>query len=437
MTTITPDIENLRHALRLIHCIQKERGCSCAYYANNANINASFEVAMKQARIASDFASHQLQSTLPIQPSLNKIRSLIDNCTPKNPQDCCTSSTGASTASYTSCVVDDLTFHRIFVCFNTLISTVVHECVLKDLSGEQQKQESGKTNAAMMLSPPTSPIRNSKKQNNIVMKQQQQQQQQQRHTKPKHTRHLSSDINQYLSATDYTEGLNTPERQNHFRQTFAFSSDDTEGDDTANEKDDTNNKNSKNNKKNEVQQLSDLLRLFVQLKESAGVERAILSSLLAFRNNSVIQDDNKSNSSLPSFRMLTNDLILEVENQRALCHKLHQLPSGPHHTLVLELAELSPRLKELQQIILTNFSSLQGAEYDYETIWDIITMYIDKLHSIELLIIEDLDLACAEEGIKTNHYKPRTAKKAMLKKSSLSTMTSSSSFLLKTTKIIQ
>jgi hypothetical protein len=142
---------------------------------------------------------------------------------------------------------------------------------------------------------------------------------------------LSSDINQYLSATDYTEGLNTPERQNHFHQTFAFSNDDTGKDYDQNHNNDNNNyikkyddKNA--NKKNEVQQLSDLLPLFVQLKESAGVEQAILSSLLAFRNNSVIQDDNISNSSLPSFRMLTNDLILEVENQRGLCHKLYQLP---------------------------------------------------------------------------------------------------------------
>jgi hypothetical protein len=298
---------------------------------------------------------------------------------------------------------------------------------LKGLSGEQHESGGGggegdgggNTANTAISSPPTSPIRNKKKQNAVVTQQQ---------TKPQsnHKRHLSSDINQYLSSTDYTEGLNTNERQNHFRQTFAFSNDDTGKDHDQNNNikkyDDKN-----GNKKNDVQQLSDLLRLFVQLKESAGVERAILSSLLAFRNNSVIQDDNKSNSSLPSFRMLTNDLILEVENQRALCHKLHQLPSGPHHTLVLELAELSPRLKELQEIILTNFSSLQGAEYDYETIWDIITMYIDKLHSIELLIIEDLDLACAEEGIKTNSYKPGTTKKSSFKKASLSTKTSSSS----------
>jgi mitogen-activated protein kinase kinase kinase 11 len=230
--------------------------------------------------------------------------------------------------------------------------------------------------------------------------------------KGRHRRHLSSDINHHLSA-NHTGGLATPERTNNFRKTFAFHDNDddnerengtTEENGIGRETDSASSFSSsgddENDNSNEVQQLSCLLQLFVQLKESAGVERAILSSLLAFRNCPTMQrqddDNNRSNTTLPSLRMLTNDLILEVENQRALCHKLDQLPSGPHHSLVLELAELSPRLKELQQIILTDFSSLRGAEYDSTKIWDLITQYIDKLHSVELLIIEDLDLACAE-----------------------------------------
>jgi hypothetical protein len=89
--------------------------------------------------------------------------------------------------------------------------------------------------------------------------------------------------------------------------------------------------------------------------------------------------------------MLINDLILEVENQRSLVNQLEQLPNGSHRNLVLELAQLGPRMKELQTIILTDFESLQTlqtAEYDSESIFYMITLYVDKLHSVELLIME-------------------------------------------------
>jgi mitogen-activated protein kinase kinase kinase 11 len=89
--------------------------------------------------------------------------------------------------------------------------------------------------------------------------------------------------------------------------------------------------------------------------------------------------------------MLINDLVLQVENQRSLVQQLKRLPRGAHHDLVLDLAQLSPRLMDLQQIILTDFSSLQGAQYDAETIWSLITLYVDKLHSVELLLLEDLE----------------------------------------------
>ncbi|KAL3914293.1 MAG: hypothetical protein SGILL_006160, partial [Bacillariaceae sp.] len=353
------------------------RGSSCAYYANNS----LFETPMSKARADCDTSSKLIRpyTDLPIDSSLSKIRSLIDGH--KNPQD----------------PANDLIFHRIFVCFNTLISSVVHECVVKHLSGDNNESFKGRSSSNGKGS-------NGKDNDND------------KNGPPKngHKRHLSSDINDHLSSDQWAT-MATPERITNFRKTFAF------GDDTASKGEELEPENGvakgsppqdmgreggeedmpppppPSHADQEVQELLDLLKLFVQLKESAGVERAILSSLLAFRNcprNDGSNHHNDNNKSLPSLRMLNNDLILEVENQRALYSNLEKLPSGPHHSLVLELAELSPRLKDLQQIILTEYDSLRGAKFDAETIWDMITLYIDKLHSVELLIIEDLDLAC-------------------------------------------
>jgi mitogen-activated protein kinase kinase kinase 11 len=60
---------------------------------------------------------------------------------------------------------------------------------------------------------------------------------------------------------------------------------------------------------------------------------------------------------------------------------------------VLELSQLSPRLKELQTVILNDFEAMQKQNHDSEGIWDLLTEYIDKLHSVELLIVEDLELS--------------------------------------------
>merc|ERR1712226_1175314 len=113
-----------------------------------------------------------------------------------------------------------------------------------------------------------------------------------------------------------------------------------------------------------------------------GIERAILSTTLVMRSN----DPN-------SLRMMLNDLVLHVENQRSLTQKLAQLPPGNHRNLVLELSHLSPRLKELQTLILNDFDAFQQQNYEIGSIWDLLTEYIDKLHSVELLIVEDLEIS--------------------------------------------
>eukprot|EP00934_Nitzschia_sp_Nitz4_P003068 Nitzschia sp. Nitz4//scaffold39_size137210//54112//56685//NITZ4_003197-RA/size137210-processed-gene-0.112-mRNA-1//-1//CDS//3329550377//3058//frame0 len=364
-TSPNVDTEVLRNAIRLIHFLQKERGLSCAYYCDSVK----FENAMMEARSATDVSGALVQSqTLPVLSSLAKIRNLI------------------ATRKNFDGQADELALHRIFICFNTLISCVVHECILKQIDAGTGKETQAST------------------------------------IKNRHRKGLSMDINDKIASTltvtpdsveDHktfpakgTNGQGAARRANPRLRTL-YSTEDLNSSGsgkppppppapaTSNMQGSRSPKSdvirsgmsSPSNKKvnfgshpPKVRQILELLHLFVQLKESSGVERAILSCLLALRGT-----EDKS------LTYLTNDLILEVENQRALVHQLEKLPEDDHRNLVLDLASLSPRLQELQEIILSDLGSLQHAEYDAEMIWSLITIYIDKLHSVELLLVEELE----------------------------------------------
>lgn len=316
-----------------------------------------------EARSASDISTTLIRrNDVPVASTLSKIRNLIASHPNAKESD------------------DNLALHRIFVCFNTLISYVVHEYILKQIPTDTNDDET------MMPTNKKSTIKN------------------------RHRRGLSTDINDRLASTTTL----TPETENH--KTFVSPSRSKaktklatlhsmdENEDSSSERGGGSGsppappppatsssrlqqdalswfrRVSFAEEKPKIQQILDLLHLFVQLKESAGVERAILSSLLAFRGT----DD-------PSLPFLMSDLILEVENQRSLISQLESLPEDSHRNFVLELASLSPQLQDLQLIILSDFGSLTHAEYDSENIWDLITLYIDKLHSVELLLVEELE----------------------------------------------
>lgn len=131
-----------------------------------------------------------------------------------------------------------------------------------------------------------------------------------------------------------------------------------------------------------VRRLLHLLGVFAQLKESTGVERATLTSMLAFRR----QDD---------ANLLVNDVVLEVENQRRQLDELHtHVRPGPLRNLVFELVAMGPELRQVQESLLNSFS-LDGLrdQFNADRLWDIMTLYIDKLHSLELLIVEEVEAA--------------------------------------------
>ena len=350
----------LRNAIRLVHCLQKERGLSCAYYANNH----AFEVGMVEARTASDVAAALMQHNddVPVVSTLAKIRKMIS--THRNPEES----------------DDKFALHRIFVCYNTLISHVKDQFILTVIVEG--------TNHQLLKSP----FRN------------------------RSQRSLSFDINSSLSLI-VNQGQEMVDNQNDTRSSSQEPMNATKMKSLNNElsTEKTNEEfradrpplrhsptpplppSSLENRrvtfsavKPKVQHLLELLYVFVRLKESAGVERAILSSLLAFRGS----DD-------PSLALLVNDLILQVESQRSLISQLKHLPEETPTDLVLELATLSPALEDLHMIILADFESLTHAQYDVENIWDLISLYINKLHSVELFLIEELEYCPPVKKIST------------------------------------
>lgn len=231
---------------------------------------------------------------------------------------------------------DELFFHRIFVCFNVLASAIVHDCIIPQVPGKYHKS--------------------------IIKK---------RHKRTSLSMDLNDKLSQNMSITPENSMRRIGSGTNLNGSPSVASASSEQNLQLLNPDHDVG-----------VQALLNLLNIFVQLKESAGIERAILSTVLVFR---------KQQS--PSIRMMLNDLVLQAENQRSLVNQLEQLPPSHHRNLVLELSQLSPRLKELQTVILNDFEALQQQNYDSGGIWDLLTEYIDKLHSVELLIVEDLEIS--------------------------------------------
>lgn len=112
MTLSNIDTNLLRASVRMVHTLQKERGSSLSFYADND----AFELTMKEARKKTDIAAELLHhKDLPIARSLTKIRDFLEQN--KNIEDS----------------ADGTVLHRLFLSYNTLISSVIHECILQPL----------------------------------------------------------------------------------------------------------------------------------------------------------------------------------------------------------------------------------------------------------------------------------------------------------------
>jgi Protein kinase domain/Nitrate and nitrite sensing len=359
----------LRRALRLVHCLQKERGASCAHFASRGERNVFAN--MERARVDTDRAIQMMLSgSRELKLHTTKIRKLLE-------------------AVDVNSQVEEgrLSCHRILVCFNALISSIVHDHVTQripqqvkhGLRGEgpgeeggskHQKSASGKGhNRAKSLgdcllfsesqqpntpsskrgpfTPGSAPL-NTDCLDNWALP-----------TKSPPKTLSSSVLNEMVPPDDQPRPRSGPLNSSHKNVQFDVGLDDPEV---------------------VLARLLNLLAYFVKLKESTGVVRAALSSLVV---------SGKEDS------LLLSDLVLEAENQRRVIEKLKDIPFGSLRNLVEELVEMSLPLRELQQKILKNFDLksviIDDPEHDVHKVWDLITVYIDKLHSLELLIIEEIE----------------------------------------------
>mmetsp|Transcript_38663 Transcript_38663/g.42788 ORF Transcript_38663/g.42788 Transcript_38663/m.42788 type:complete len:767 (-) Transcript_38663:41-2341(-) len=311
----------LRKAISLVHCLQKERGTSCAFSVKSS----LFEQTLSHAHLRTDAAIRLWQRcdldslNLPLLEILSKIRlkvrAGIENESRKNNS-----------------------YHEIIVMFNNLIGTVIHSSLL---------------NSVKKILEPENQIE-----------------------KKKREKYLSCGIDDnMISFSKAKGGLRKKKQCASFREQIS-----------PNQQKLTETGGVTFTEKSRTISLLKMLECFVRLKESTGIERAILCCMGATG-----QVD----------RRLFNDLVLEVENQVILISELQDMNSldGNLLHLIRESVDLPAPMKQLQEEILNKFN-LEGFRLDMtmQAVFNLITLYMDRLHSLELLIVEELEYSLIEDS---------------------------------------
>ena len=166
--------------------------------------------------------------------------------------------------------------------------------------------------------------------------------------------------------------------------------------------------------------LLSILLSFTELKESMGIERALLTSLLPHSSGPpftapVVDRQHSERKSAP--QILFSDLVLEEENQRKIVRRLRSAARAGRHAnaasvvdidgvahgdgdvnfqslllLVEDSARLTPQMERIQDLIRRDFDlDAFRDELSMGDFWQLITIYMDRLHATELLIIEELE----------------------------------------------
>jgi hypothetical protein len=102
-------------------------------------------------------------------------------------------------------------------------------------------------------------------------------------------------------------------------------------------------------------------------------------------------------------QMLVTTLILEVKNMRKLVAELQQLPLFEYllQKLVRDSIQMGPEMKTLHAKILNDFDvqEFHDEMMNSMDVWNMITVYIDKLHALELLLVEELEYCVDDDTI--------------------------------------
>ena len=314
-------IAPLRHVLKLIHCLQKERGASCALARADANANSNMQAHQSLLRTMrvntnssiSSFYAHrgwydqhvETDDRLEVATQLYQIRQLVDG-------------KGDDTHEESNSVTEDVAhYHRVLTEFNSFVASVIQVFVV-----------------------------------NTVNK----------------TRDVVREALRTLK--------NGPDEA-QIRKNYEI-----------------------------ALSLLSLILSFVSLKESLGMERATLMGLMAFGKKVV------SNDKLP---VIVNDLVMVVESHHRIMRDLEQetgvkmdslggestiseLAQDANYSCILRLIaesiKPSDSMRTLQDHIRKDFDANRLLDIQQEmsmgAFWSDITLYMDKLHSTELILLEEL-----------------------------------------------
>jgi hypothetical protein len=364
------DVGHLRKALRLVHCLQKERGASCSYHASLSVVKRqqTVEPARRETDRALRKASLCMESHC-ARTVLEKIRKSTEQ--------------------------KDVSYHRILATYNCMISTVIHEGITKHTSSKKSISNGGPASQAGAMKRVSSYHTFDDLSSDVNLD---------KKKKGRHHRRLTSDNGvdgpRVRCPTDPDEFITFKENQtmdpslldridsldnfDHEKPRVTF---EERGDERVEEtvEEIVEAVEETVETSDNLSNLLTLLETFVALTESTGVERATLCSIVEVGGEA---------------QHLRNDLILEVENQRRLVDTLLRCKCGSSmRNLVKDLVTMSPLLEDLQQRILTGQTSRVQQDFNSDRLWNLLTVYIDKLHSVELLILEEIEYAMDDERV--------------------------------------
>ena len=406
------DIAQLRAALRFVHCVQKERGATSSS-CSTGNSSPAVLGLLQTARRDTDRALRmirRLQDPTCLateQAALYKIRARI-------PVARILSSNGSILTTMEN--AQQPSFHHILACFTTLVQSVVHQFVLRHTARKPNRpgieQRATKT-TTIASTPPTSAVFNSGS-------------------------HGPYEPSMWSSPSLGTSQHSRTDKE--FRPSVSdplcWSNAESKGIDFSDEPPETLAPLAAAQQPKEVtfelkedddmvvlQHLFHVLEACVQLKESTGVERAVLTALQQQQQQK--SQGGTTTTSEEDTRYMLNDLVLQVEHQRRYLQQLGAIISNSpsssmpsFHHLVAELVALSPSMQELQRNILLQkegsstvssgdnnasqpqqclsfLPSLLDLQY-HRQLWNLLTVYIDKLHALELMVLEEMECSVVD-----------------------------------------
>jgi hypothetical protein len=388
------DVANLRRAIGAVHCLQRERGASSVgvVAAPVTRSSARIQQRMKLARTMTDQALRPLRTLLQQErKTLDRIRAVVDD------------------AVTTDSATRKPSFHRILALYNTLIQSILHLLVWKytkrsKTGGAKEREDNGASavdnnmamavnNNNMKRSESHSALADWHRRNGAMASQQRLRRQKSNGVSDLLLSSSDPQASSSMSRYSFTNGLvpdppmslapmpssadgaEEEEAEEYFDESHGSCS----GDGSLSVPCESHNE--------IVARLLWMLDTFVRLKESIGVERATLSSILL-----VDQEDN---------RFMLNDLVLEVAAQKRHHKILSTLTcqAGDLQHLVEELVALSPTMQQLQQKILERYDvkKLKLDFHSHRELWNLLTLYMDKLHSLELMIVEEIGFWAADD----------------------------------------